>query len=315
MFWISSGKLLWKGQECWRAALQLVEAAERAVQSNSSCADCKQPIIVRRGLLRLATEDKHSSDFRKNAKAANDGDLTRATDGNDAFCITSTRARLLVPGLNIPDDAAALYLPAGHYEAAVICLGAAVASLHEFKARLPLIMCRGKILELRASCASHNSYPPNAPSLLGSTWLAHQGNGEMLLGATKEYGDENTSSSVSPAEAQRASDELLGRFSQIYPQIMSCSVAAVRAGVRALPPRTAFGSLPIAGKLIWPYQHSLAAAEARVEAKPSLWLAGGLGSRGLIYHAWLAECIANAIIHDSESLLPAELCSWDRGKL
>eukprot|EP00850_Spirogloea_muscicola_P004361 SM000018S03726 [mRNA] locus=s18:987117:990046:+ [translate_table: standard] len=393
------GKLLWKGQECWRAALRLVEAAETAAQSNSSFADCKQPIVLRRGLLRLATEDKHSSDFRKNAKAASDGDLARAVDGSDAFCITSTTARLLVPGLNIPDDAAALYLPAGltihprrylevkmrhkgtmicarlthqqsanlinldasstllpfqalwhscrccahsasesacpgtsatfrqleigsladlplgHYEAAVICLGAAVATLPEFKDCLPLIMCRGKILELQASCTSRESYPPDAPSLLGSTWLAHQGNGEMLLGATKEYGDDNTSSSVGPAEAQQATDELLGRFSKIYPQILNCSIAAVRAGVRALPPRTAFGSLPIAGKLRWPHQPSLAATEARVEAKPSLWLAGGLGSRGLIYHAWLAKSIANAIVNDSENLLPIELCSWDRGKL
>lgn len=36
----------------------------------------------------------------------------------------------------------------------------------------------------------------------------------------------------------------------------------------------------------------------------------GLGSRGLVYHAWLGRLIADAVLHDSEEGLPAELTAW-----
>ncbi|GAQ81431.1 hypothetical protein KFL_000800100 [Klebsormidium nitens] len=45
----------------------------------------------------------------------------------------------------------------------------------------------------------------------------------------------------------------------------------------------------------------------------ALWVVGGLGARGLVYHAWLAEKAARAVVHDDEALLPPVLRRWQKG--
>jgi glycine/D-amino acid oxidase-like deaminating enzyme len=55
-----------------------------------------------------------------------------------------------------------------------------------------------------------------------------------------------------------------------------------------------------------------AGQESRLR-QSSIWVVGGLGARGLVYHAWLAEKAAAAIVHDDESLLPSVLRRWQAG--
>ena len=73
-------------------------------------------------------------------------------------------------------------------------------------------------------------------------------------------------------------------------------MGGVRSGVRALPPRTAEGSLPLAGKLQEPGRQ--------------WWVVVGLGARGLVYHAWLGRLIACAILANDEEMIPLELRRW-----
>lgn len=40
----------------------------------------------------------------------------------------------------------------------------------------------------------------------------------------------------------------------------------------------------------------------------------GLGARGLVYHAWLGELLASAVVADDESMLPEPLTRWRRPK-
>ena len=40
------------------------------------------------------------------------------------------------------------------------------------------------------------------------------------------------------------------------------------------------------------------------------WVVGGLGARGLVYHAWLGKLVAAAIVARDEKLLPAQLLRW-----
>lgn len=40
------------------------------------------------------------------------------------------------------------------------------------------------------------------------------------------------------------------------------------------------------------------------------WVIGGLGARGLVYHAWLGELVAKAVLNDSEDSFPKELLRW-----
>ena len=39
---------------------------------------------------------------------------------------------------------------------------------------------------------------------------------------------------------------------------------------------------------------------------------GGLGARGLVYHAWLGELLAQAVLNDDEGFLPEELLRWNK---
>ena len=74
-------------------------------------------------------------------------------------------------------------------------------------------------------------------------------------------------------------------------------VAGVRTGVRALPPRDQHGSLPLAG---------------RVDSERDVWVVGGLGARGLVYHAWLGSLVASAVLSSDESLIPEQLRRWQK---
>ncbi len=40
------------------------------------------------------------------------------------------------------------------------------------------------------------------------------------------------------------------------------------------------------------------------------WVIGGLGARGLVYHAWLGRLVAEAMTKDDEALLLPELLRW-----
>ena len=40
------------------------------------------------------------------------------------------------------------------------------------------------------------------------------------------------------------------------------------------------------------------------------WAVTGLGARGLVYHAWLGEQLAAAVVADDEALLPGQLTRW-----
>ncbi len=71
----------------------------------------------------------------------------------------------------------------------------------------------------------------------------------------------------------------------------------MREGVRALPSRATDGSIPYAGKL---------------GAADNVWVVGGLGARGLVYHAWLGKLVAAGLLSTGDAHLPAELRRWQQ---
>ena len=162
----------------------------------------------------------------------------------------------------------------------------------------------------------------------------------------------------------------------------SLSLHAFRSGIRALPPRTAFGSVPIAGRIL-PLSSSGGGSSGDISTSggaedngregrdgnsstggaegsgqagrddgeavgkgsgrggggggdarerdvggegggdsppssssprpPSWWVVTGLGARGLVYHAWLGQRVARAVLADSEEPLvgsAGELLGW-----
>ena len=106
----------------------------------------------------------------------------------------------------------------------------------------------------------------------------------MVGGATFEYDPVDLDR---PAHAREAEDALRPALAAMHAPAASAAVVGVQAGVRAFPPRSHLGYVPIAGRL-----------GARQ------WLLGGLGSRGLIHHALLGRALAAAVLSGDESHIP-----------
>ncbi|KAK5773145.1 hypothetical protein PVK06_049450 [Gossypium arboreum] len=189
----------------------------------------------------------------------------------------------------------------GEYDAVIICLGAKADLLPELAGKLPLRTSRGVILHLQLPDNIGEDYPDHGPSILSDAWLAIKGNRSLYLGSTWEWKSRNSSSNVSTDEASDALQELLPKASAIYPGITSWSFAGARAGLRAMPPLTPHGSLPLLGCVNNILGNDL---------KCKYWLLGGLGSRGLLYHGWLGKLTAEAVLSCNEQIIPSELTSW-----
>ncbi|GLJ43028.1 hypothetical protein SUGI_0892990 [Cryptomeria japonica] len=207
----------------------------------------------------------------------------------------------------------------GEYDAVIVCLGAKASLLPELAGKLPLSTCRGVIAHLELSSADRDTYGNERPCILSSAWLATQGPRKILIGATKEWNSSNMSSDVSKEEASLALEKLLPKVSAIYPPIQNWMVLGYQAGVRAMPPRTFLGALPILGCIddfVIEYMQKDKPTEKKnyhtphQKTIPKYWFVGGLGSRGLIYHAWLGKMIAKAVTSGNKHILPIQLTSW-----
>lgn len=99
---------------------------------------------------------------------------------------------------------------------------------------------------------------------------------------------------LTDADALDALDALLPPAQASLPALADSAVRCVKWGVRALPPRTQLGALPLLG---------------RVPERPGAahtWVLVGLGARGLVYHALLAEQLATAVLTGDHGALPRE---------
>ena len=144
-----------------------------------------------------------------------------------------------------------------------------------------------------------------------------QGKRHLILGATKEHGWTAQQALEDCGNGQGCRQAIPGQvIAQLmpglavgsWPGMQAWQPLKVRSGVRALPPRTAEGSIPLAGRLSDP-----AVIEGR-QHQCELWVIGGLGARGLVYHAWLGQLIAEAVLTGSDAKLPSQLKRWQIAK-
>ncbi|KAL9687380.1 hypothetical protein QQ045_031781 [Rhodiola kirilowii] len=135
-----------------------------------------------------------------------------------------------------------------------------------------------------------NSNIGNSPSILSDAWLAVQNSSSLYMGATWDWKSRNFTRDVSGEEASRALEELLPKASVFYPCIKDWKFSGAMTGVRAMPPLTTNnGSLPLLGSID-------DFVTENGNHCPKVWLFGGLGSRGLLYHAMLGKLTAKAVI-------------------
>ena len=152
--------------------------------------------------------------------------------------------------------------------------------------------------------------PERDKAVVGAVHSDTKPTAEDALGCKHHHmSDENAASSDFRGESEGMEDiaELvLERGRSIYPRLLDdYCVNSVHAGVRGLPPKTGnSGRLPIMGRVEW------AEDEIGSSLASPCWMFLGLGARGLLYHAYGAKKLTQAIASDDESLLPAELLRW-----
>jgi glycine/D-amino acid oxidase-like deaminating enzyme len=104
---------------------------------------------------------------------------------------------------------------------------------------------------------------------------------------------------LTDADALAALDALLPPARASLPALEASTVRCVKWGVRALPPRTQLGALPLLGRV-------MAARTPEQPVSSPTWVLVGLGARGLVYHALLAEQLATAVLTGEDGALPRE---------
>lgn len=149
-------------------------------------------------------------------------------------------------------------------------------------------------------------YPEHGPSILSDAWLAIHGSRELHIGSTWEWNSTNYSQNVPNEEASKAMEELVPKALAVYPGIKNWNLTGARAGLRAMPPLTSHGSLPLLGRV----DDFVGGNECEVDGACKFWLFTGLGSRGLLYHGWLGKVLAQAVLTCNEDLIPCELLEW-----
>lgn len=197
------------------------------------------------------------------------------------------------------------------YTAVILAGGAATPAIREVKdVNLPLTMCLGQVIELIPK-DGQTVYPTASPSILGGTYLAAQDERRIVVGATKLYNVPESAEQarsmlgkpVDPDVQEHVESKLCTRMDQVYPLISNWTVHAVKQGVRAMPPRSSLGSLPLMGRL-----------SPATSTRPATWYLVGLGARGLVYHALLAHWLAQAVAHNDPERVPPELAPPPAGR-
>ncbi|XP_062159042.1 uncharacterized protein LOC133866507 [Alnus glutinosa] len=333
------GKLLTWGAECWKESVKLLTIAEAAAGQNSDSF-----IVRRRGILRPAMSMKNFLILNDNAQNCLASCRIETIDQDAAqnlvpnLCVPFNSAFYMPEAVNIHPQRylQALFVACenlvkelstsgfgrkelclrkksihklldleGEYDGVVVCLGAKADLLPELSGRLPLRTCRGVVAHLQLPADMGEDYPDHGPSILSDAWLAFQGPRSLYLGSTWEWKSRNSSPNVSADESSSVLQELLPKASSVYPGIKDWTFTDARAGLRAMPPLTPHGSLPLLGCVNDVLGGNLTC---------DYWLFGGLGSRGLLYHGWLGKLIAQAMLSSNEELIPCELTSWKKIK-
>jgi glycine/D-amino acid oxidase-like deaminating enzyme len=175
----------------------------------------------------------------------------------------------------------------GAYDAIIVALGSRAPTLAGLQG-IPLTPCRGQNLVL----TNHGGL---AKPLISGKYVVPIGSGadKLLAGATFEYDPPHIVHR--PPDLRAATKSLHAPLNALYPGLDAEQIVGSQSGVRALPPRSHLGYVPLAGRL----------GLRRGEEDPDCWLVGGLGSRGLIHHALMGKALARAVLQrDDEQLLP-----------
>jgi glycine/D-amino acid oxidase-like deaminating enzyme len=153
------------------------------------------------------------------------------------------------------------------YDHIIGAMGALTPSLEPFQT-LPIHPLKGQLIEIQWP----KDLPPLPHTLISQVYMAmSEDNTKVIVGATYEHHFD------SPApNPQLAIDFLLPKALELYPPLAGMPILAVTSGIRGTTPTR----LPFAKVL-----------------SPRFSILAGMGSRGLLYHAYFAKQLAVEIVN------------------
>ncbi len=188
---------------------------------------------------------------------------------------------------------------AGSFDLVIVAAGAGCAHVEETR-HLPLELTRGQVVnyELPATGSDGDRARLRA-ALCGSVYVLPDPNAApadgaraIVAGATHEPTTDTWQDA--PHSADAADSTLRPALRTMFAALGAARQTGGCAGVRANPPRTPSGALPLAGR-------------AHSDAAHGIWFATGFGARGLLYHALCARWVVAAASAGDAEVIPAEL--------
>lgn len=238
----------------------------------------KLPIVLSKGIVRLAHTDKQKNAYAFCAESHNDVkwlDDCKICDDNMASgpgifiesgltldtnnYLDALKAACISKGLNFKVQDISVIEELNDFDHVIGAMGSYTPSLPPF-ADLPLHPLKGQLLEI--------DWPENLPrlpyTLISQVYIAMSSDPrKAIVGATYEHHFKDAS-----PDADIAIQSLLPKALELYPKLADCNIPDVRAGIRATTPNR----MPIA-KIINERYSTLT----------------GMGSSGLLYSAHFAK--------------------------
>mmetsp|Transcript_10705 Transcript_10705/g.19343 ORF Transcript_10705/g.19343 Transcript_10705/m.19343 type:complete len:471 (+) Transcript_10705:2423-3835(+) len=192
----------------------------------------------------------------------------------------------------------------------VVAAGAKTPWMTSALSEVPVRPCRGQNLHFVPAAAGTTGLKM---AVLGEKYLVPMGS-HLVCGASFEYPKtpgnfESENVLFAKEDLGIASDQLLETVQErVYSPMRSLKCSHASVGVRALPLRSHFGSVPLAGKSR--KQIRLPGIE-----HTAVWYFTGLGSRGLLHHALVGRMLVDAIFSGDETVLPIEVRRLTKGDM
>ena len=172
--------------------------------------------------------------------------------------------------------------------------------------------------------AVHSETSPEAAAALSCHHYSVMEEGKKKTGKQKHFELSPNEKDLGWSRVSAMAKEALEKGKREYPHFpfAKYELSRVHSGVRALPPKSNSGRLPLLGRVAWSKNKKGREEEEegeeeegegrrdRYRDQPPCWIFLGLGARGLLYHALLAKHLVRAVHYNDEGLLPDEVLRW-----
>lgn len=282
----------WRAHHCMKDAHRLITIASRGAD---------QSVILSKGILRPALTEQQRTAFKACAEKHPDTEWW-----NHSRCVAE------VPGLYIPEESGGLYIKEGltidvqaylhglwqtlakfgvqfhqsgtikksdlqTYDQLLIAMGPATKNFPLLQ-ELPITPVKGQILELEWP----EGVAPPPISLNSHKYLVMSKDKKTcVVGATFEREFDSLR-----ANQEKAAIEILPHITSFFPALEKAKILKCRAGFRAATP----SHLPLVGQVT-----------------EKVYFMTGLGSKGLLYHAWVGKRVARAMISKNPVHIPNDI--------